>query len=148
MESAPAPPEIVSSPMPPSRVSLPAPPDRVSLPSKPSNQSSPLPPTKVSLPRELQGLNGAAASSLKFGVRPEDITLAPAVADAAALPAELLLLEPLGAETLATLKIGATEMVARCPASFRERPGHRLQVHVNPRQLHLFDAASGRALRA
>jgi multiple sugar transport system ATP-binding protein len=37
-------------------------------------------------------------------------------------------------------------MVARCGADFRERPGTRLAVHMNPRHLHLFDAASGVAL--
>jgi multiple sugar transport system ATP-binding protein len=62
------------------------------------------------------------------------------------VPAEVSLLEPLGAETLATLKVGAAEMVARCPASFREPPGTRLSVHLNPRHMHLFDAASGNAI--
>ena len=47
--------------------------------------------------------------------------------------AEVALLEPLGAETLVTLKIGATERVARCSASFRESPGSRLHIHLNPR---------------
>ena len=59
----------------------------------------------------------------------------------------MALLEPLGAETLATLKVGNTEMIARCPASFREPPGTRLSVHVNPRHMRLFDAASGSAIQ-
>ena len=87
------------------------------------------------------------AAQLKFGVRPENLTLARQHADDVAVAAEVALLEPLGAETLATLKIGATEMVARCPASFREAPGTRLAVHLNPRHMHLFDAASGSAIR-
>jgi multiple sugar transport system ATP-binding protein len=37
-------------------------------------------------------------------------------------------------------------MIARCPASFREAPGSRLSVHLNPRHLRLFDAASGAAI--
>jgi multiple sugar transport system ATP-binding protein len=87
-----------------------------------------------------------ATSQLKFGIRPENLTLAATSSEDIAVAAEVALLEPLGAETLATLKIGGAEMIARCPASFREAPGTRLAVHLNPRHMHLFDAASGRAI--
>ena len=87
----------------------------------------------------------AGRSPLKFGVRPENLRLASAAGDIA-VPAEVSLLEPLGAETLVTLKIGRVEMVARCPASFRDPPGTAVALHVNPSHLHLFDAASGAAL--
>jgi multiple sugar transport system ATP-binding protein len=88
----------------------------------------------------------AGTASLKLGVRPENIALAPVTADDQAVPAEVQLLEPLGAETLVTLRIGQAEMVARCPASFREPPGTALTVHLRAAHLHLFDAASGQAL--
>ena len=101
--------------------------------------------TQIVVPAALASrANGT--SKLKFGVRPENLTLSAQSADDVALPAEVALLEPLGAETLATLKIGASEMIARCPASFREAPGSRLSVHLNPRHLRLFDAASGAAI--
>ena len=100
---------------------------------------------KVRLPGDLAGrLNGSTA--LKFGVRPENLRLVAEGPDDIVMPAEVALLEPLGAETLVTLKIGATEMVARCSASFRESPGSRLNIHLNPRHVHLFDAVSGAAL--
>ena len=79
-------------------------------------------------------------------MRPENITLAPTTADAQRVPAQVALLEPLGAETLVTLKIGRAEMVARAPASFRDKPGTALDVFLSPQHLHLFDAASGVAL--
>ena len=101
--------------------------------------------TQVVVPQALASrANGAA--KLKFGIRPENVTLSAQAADDIALPAEVSLLEPLGAETLATLKIGGAEMIARCPASFREAPGSRLSVHMNPRHMRLFDAASGAAI--
>ncbi len=84
---------------------------------------------------------------LKFGVRPENILLASPGPAALCLPAQVSLLEPLGAETLVTLRLGRAEMVARCPASFREPPGTALDVFVDPQHLHLFDAASGAAVR-
>ena len=99
----------------------------------------------IEVPAELAA-RARAAGKLKFGVRPENITLAPQGAGDIAVPAEVSLLEPLGAETLVTLKIGAAEMVARCAASFRESPGTRLNVHIRPDALHLFDADSGAAL--
>ena len=86
------------------------------------------------------------AGPFKFGVRPEDIALAPQAADDCALPATVSLLEPLGAETLVTLSIGAAEVIARFPASFRRSPGEALAVHVNPGRMHLFDAVTGAAL--
>ncbi len=87
------------------------------------------------------------AGKLKLGVRPENIALAPQSADDLAVPAQVSLLEPLGAETLVTLRIGQAEMIARFAASFRAAPGTPLQVHVPPAHLHLFDADNGQALR-
>jgi multiple sugar transport system ATP-binding protein len=101
---------------------------------------------RLPLPRPLAE-PAAAVPGLRLGVRPENLTLSATGADDIALPAEVSLLEPLGAETLATLKIGAVEMVARCPASFREPAGARVTVHVAPGHVHLFDADSGQALR-
>jgi multiple sugar transport system ATP-binding protein len=101
--------------------------------------------TQIVVPQALAARANDAAK-LKFGVRPENITLARQHDDDVEVPAEVSLLEPLGAETLATLKIGGSEMVARCHASFREAPGTRLAVHMNPRHMHLFDAGNGNAI--
>jgi len=81
----------------------------------------------------------------KLGIRPENLRLVPAAGDIA-LPSSVSLLEPLGAETLATVKIGAAEMVVRAPATFRHPPGTMVTLHVSPVHLHLFDPASGVAL--
>ncbi len=86
------------------------------------------------------------AGDLKFGIRPENITLGRLTSDDEVLSAEVSLLEPLGAETLVTLKVGGCDMVARCPASFRESIGSRLSVHLNPTHMRLFDVASGVAV--
>jgi len=63
-----------------------------------------------------------------------------------ALAAEVNLLEPLGAETLVTLQMGSARLVARCPASFHDKPGTRVQVFVSPAHLHLFDKSTGAAI--
>ncbi len=99
----------------------------------------------VELPAALVG-RASGAAGLKLGVRPENIMLAPTGLAALRLPARVSLLEPLGAETLVTLRLGRAEMVARCPAAFRAPPGTALDVFVDPQHLHLFDAASGAAV--
>jgi ABC-type sugar transport system ATPase subunit len=90
----------------------------------------------------------ASASSLKIGVRPENVSLTALNATDIRLPAAVMLLEPLGSETLVTMKIGNTKWITRCAASFKEKPGHRLELFVPPDALRLFDAASGKGITA
>ena len=89
-------------------------------------------------------LNGAQA--LRFGVRSENIALAAQAADDIAVPTTVCFLELLGAETLATLKVGAAAMVARCQASFRHPPSTPITVHISLRPMQLFNARTGAAL--
>ena len=45
-----------------------------------------------------------------------------------------------------TFRAGNAELVARCPASFHDRPGSRRTLHLQLGHMHLFDANSGAAL--
>ncbi len=99
---------------------------------------------RLRLPRALAA-RAARAEATRLGVRPENLRLAHAEGDIV-LPARVQLLEPLGAETLVTLNVGNTDMVARCPASFRQSAGSEVALHVNPDHLHLFDRQGGQAL--
>ena len=101
--------------------------------------SLPLPPALAAQARR--------ADTLKLGVRPENLAFAPTGAADIALDATVQLLEPLGAETLVSLQVGAAEWVARGPAHFKAAPGTPMRVHVDPAHLHLFDAQGGAALR-
>jgi multiple sugar transport system ATP-binding protein len=100
---------------------------------------------RIPLPADL-ATRGARCKALKFGVRPENLRLAREHDADVAIPASVVLLEPLGAETLVTLQCGAAEMVARLPAQFRQSPGSAVTVHVNPAHFHLFDAETGAAV--
>jgi multiple sugar transport system ATP-binding protein len=81
-------------------------------------------------------------------VRPENVSLTALNASDIRLPAEVMLLEPLGSETLVTMKIGNTEWITRCAASFKEARGHKLDLFVPQTALRLFDATSGQAIAA
>ena len=100
---------------------------------------------RFALPADLAS-RAAGLAKLKFGVRPENLTLTATGDGSAALDAEVLMLEPLGAETLVTFRAGSAELVARCPAAFHDRPGSRRTLHLQPGHMHLFNADSGAAL--
>ena len=97
------------------------------------------------IPAALAG-RAQGTSKLVFGIRPENISLSPADG-LVALPAQVVLSEPLGAETLVTFQAGEVELVARCAASFSLTPGTPLTIYLDPAQMHLFDASTGVALR-
>ena len=88
----------------------------------------------------------SSVDKLTFGIRPENIFLSPQDASEP-VAASVVLTEPLGAETLVTFKVGACELVARCPASFSLKPGATLDIHLAREHMHLFDSTLGTALR-
>jgi multiple sugar transport system ATP-binding protein len=100
---------------------------------------------RVALPFAL-AQRASGSPSLTFGVRPENLRLNCEADTDIELPAAVQLLEPLGAETLVTFKLGTAEMVSRCPASFRPALGTQLSLWVSPSHLHVFDQKSGVAL--
>ena len=100
---------------------------------------------QIALPAPLFA-KAAGVASLQFGIRPENIGLAPAP-DSVQVSASVVLTEPLGAETLVTFKVGGCELVARCAASFHEKPGQAMPIYLSSAHMHVFDASSGAALR-
>jgi multiple sugar transport system ATP-binding protein len=91
----------------------------------------------------VQGMHGR---EVEFGIRPEDIRLAPNGASHAALPATVVVAEPLGAETLVTFECAAGELIARLPPSVKLAPAQPRALSLDMDKLHLFDAASGLSL--
>lgn len=92
--------------------------------------------------------------TVEFGIRPEDIWVdagndnLTGRANRAALSVLVVVVEPLGAETLVTFQCDAGEMVARMPPSVRFAPGQVVTVYLDLDKLHLFDPATGMALGA
>ena len=80
-----------------------------------------------------------------FGIRPEH--LEPCPDSEALLRADVDLIEPLGADTLAYGHVdgAGTRVAARLPASFAARPG-RLPLRYRPTDAHYFDAGTGARL--
>jgi len=86
---------------------------------------------------------------VELGIRPEDISLTRDAHDypAATVPASVVVLEPLGAETLVTLRIGDQEVVCRTRPDVGVQPGQNVEARLRLDKLHLFEATSGVALR-
>ncbi|NLD68975.1 MAG: sn-glycerol-3-phosphate ABC transporter ATP-binding protein UgpC [Limnobacter sp.] len=85
--------------------------------------------------------SGQPGQPVKIGIRPEHLTI-----DGTGIPAEVVVVEPTGADT---------QVIARCAggsisAIFRERhdfaPGQRIALVPMPGLIHVFDAATGKRL--
>jgi ABC-type sugar transport system ATPase subunit len=89
---------------------------------------------------------------MTFGLRPEHVGVATAGgAEAHRVDGRVLLVEPLGAETLALIKLGthddAAEMTGRFEPDAHLRVGQNLAVALELNHMHLFDTKTGLAIR-
>ena len=90
--------------------------------------------------------------ALTFGIRPEHISAgASAEPDAAHVPGQVMLVEPLGSDTLGLIKLGAGadagEMTGRFSPEAGLKVGQALTVSLALSRFHLFDPESGVAVR-
>ena len=98
--------------------------------------------------RRGEALKAIAGRSLRFGIRPEDVRLERGSPDDAELRARIVVVEPLGAETLVTLASPGGEFVARITPREGLHPGDEVPVFFDMAKFHAFDRESGEALRA
>jgi len=93
---------------------------------------------------------GLAAGAVTVGIRPEDLYEPAGDAGRAMgrLQATVLAVEPLGAETLVLLAVGAerTELIARLGRRTALAVGAAVAIAVDCTAIHLFDAATGKAI--
>ncbi len=78
-----------------------------------------------------------------LGIRPEDVSLAPQVADA---QAEVYVVEPLGRDMLVSLRLGPAALLALAPSTYRAGIGSTVSLTMDRAKIHLFDAKSEEAL--
>ncbi len=96
---------------------------------------------RLAVPPERRGLLGALrGKSMTFGLRPEHISVEGA---GETIEADVVLIEPLGSDTLALLRIGGAEMTGRFPPDSGLKAGTRRRVTLAMNKLHLFDPETG-----
>jgi len=94
-----------------------------------------------------EGLAEASGSTVSFGVRPEDVSLAsnlPGGVDT--FDAEVTVTEPLGELLLLHCRVGDHELRVKVEPRSDVRAGETIQIGFNEERLHLFDADTGEAL--
>jgi multiple sugar transport system ATP-binding protein len=96
----------------------------------------------VPLPRDVAGEDG---QGVVFGTRPEHLALA---AGSEGLPAKVVVVEPTGADTQVFAKIGESEVTAVFRERHEFRAGDAIRLVPDYERAHLFDAGSGKSLRA
>jgi len=89
---------------------------------------------------------GADGEAVALGVRPEHLGLTVPGGDA--VPAEIVVVEPTGAETELVLQVGDEKVLLVTHGRPDVRPGEKIGLALDPAKLHLFDRASGRRLTA
>ncbi|MCC1494420.1 ABC transporter ATP-binding protein [Cognatishimia sp. F0-27] len=93
----------------------------------------------------LEGLAGAAGGgAVRIGVRPDDLTLSGGVP---IVSGRVSVREPLGPETLIYVDTGLREVIAKADGRHPPEVGADVVLHAEPQNLHVFDAATGVALR-
>ena len=112
----------------------------------PGGVDLPVPPARVALCARHVG------RALTFGLRPEHVAAgATGAPHAARVAASVLLVEPLGSDTLALVRLGrgadAGELTGRFPPEAGLAPGQNLEVALALDRFHLFDPESGAAVR-
>jgi multiple sugar transport system ATP-binding protein len=87
---------------------------------------------------------GVDGEAVALGVRPEHLGITVPGGDAVA--AEIIVVEPTGAETELVLQVGDEKVLLVTHGRPEVRPGDRIGLVLDPATLHLFDRTSGRRL--
>ncbi len=98
-------------------------------------------PLRVALARLGNGLD-----PLLVGVRPEDVQVFRASPGPGAIPAQVSVIEPLGAETIVDLQLGPDLIKAVVPPTQRLEERRHVWLTLEATRLHIFDAATGARL--
>jgi multiple sugar transport system ATP-binding protein len=89
----------------------------------------------------------SGSSGVTLGVRPEDVELVAPGDEHATLTTTVDVVEPMGDENVVHLALGESTLVATVPGMRRVEVGSEVGIHLPESALHLFDGATGDALR-
>ncbi|MCB1992440.1 MAG: TOBE domain-containing protein, partial [Geminicoccaceae bacterium] len=99
--------------------------------------------SRLPLPADSGGQDG---QEIVYGIRPEHLTLVPEAEGQGAAPAEVIVVEPTGAEILVVTRFAGNEAQAVFKDRHPLRPGDRIGLAPILESVHVFDKASGQRL--
>ena len=79
---------------------------------------------------------GVPAGEAALGIRAEHLALADA-----GIPAQVLVVEPLGAHALVTARVGSTPVKIQTAVDTAVRPNEQVHLHLDPARIRWMDAA-------
>jgi multiple sugar transport system ATP-binding protein len=86
---------------------------------------------------------GQDGQAVHYGIRPTDITLAAA---GQGIAAQVVVVEPTGAETELLVQVGEFKLVVTLHGRTDAQPNDTVYLHIDPAKTHLFDAATEQRL--
>ena len=84
-----------------------------------------------------------AGRSVHYGIRPSDMTLS---ASAQGVPAQVVVVEPTGAETELLLQVGQAQLTMVLHGRTKVNPGDTVHLDIDVSKVHLFDGQSEQRL--
>jgi multiple sugar transport system ATP-binding protein len=87
----------------------------------------------------------ADGHAVAYGIRPGDLRLA-APGAPGAVPAEIIVVEPTGAETELLIQAGADQLILVTHGRPQVSPGDRIGLTIDPAKVHVFDQRTGTRL--
>ena len=99
----------------------------------------------IALPRETIRSPGQSKQDVLMGVRPEHLVWHTG-SGAPFLKGRATVVEPLGSDTLVSLDVAGTPVIARLPPRLVRKAGEEVALAVDPANIHFFDQATGSRL--
>ncbi|MDR7521778.1 MAG: ABC transporter ATP-binding protein [Armatimonadota bacterium] len=100
----------------------------------------------LTLPGAFRGaLAGRLGGAVLVGIRPEHIEVLTAPA-AEAIPATVVVLEPVGSHQLMTVRVGQEIVKVTVPPDLSVAPGRQVWLRLHPARIRLMDAQTGEAI--
>ena len=84
---------------------------------------------------------GKEGQAVRYGIRPEHIHVG-----SEGIAAEVVVVEPMGAEAELIVKVGDTPFTVKTHGRSSAKPGERISLQPDTSNAHVFDAASGRRI--
>ena len=87
---------------------------------------------------------GADGQAVAYGIRPEHLTLGAS----GGVLGEIIVVEPTGAETELVIQVGEAQVDLRTHGRPLVKPGDKVNLNIDPTNVHVFDKATGQRLNA
>jgi multiple sugar transport system ATP-binding protein len=91
----------------------------------------------------LGGADASDGQAVAYGVRPEHLSV---TSTADGVPAEIIVVEPTGAETELLVQAGEAQLTLVTHGRPQVNPGDKIGLAVEPGGVHLFDQKSGQRI--